>query len=229
MSNLQDNQIVDQDIRTRLERLEARSHDARFWRGATLTLLALLLSAPFVVAALGPVPHLFSNGDVISASEMNENFAHLQDAISSVEAKVPSGSCASNQIARFDGASWTCSDEAAPSSGDANIVVNGSAISLNSTIDVSTVAATTLDLNPSLQWNNSASNSAVEMTVFTHTATCDAGQRGRVRIIRQEDIGNSMDLGDSLCFCQEYIDRTPEPDAAPVYHWVCIYPQSDGN
>jgi hypothetical protein len=228
MSNQQENR-VDQELRARLERLEAQCGDARFWRGATLVLLALLLSAPFVVGALGPVPHTFSKGDVISASEMNENFSHLVDAISSVEAKVPSGTCSADQIARFDGTNWVCGDEKTASSGDTNIAVSGNAISLNSTIDVSTVVATNLDLRPSLTWNNSNANSAIEMTVFTHATTCDASARGRVRVIQHEDIGTSMDVGDALCFCQEYIDRTPEPDAAPVYRWACIYPQSDGN
>ncbi len=82
------------DMEARLVRLEARSNQARWWRAATLTVLALAISLPFAVDALGPVPHSFSSGAPVSASQMNANFAYLQNAITAVEGQVPSGTVA---------------------------------------------------------------------------------------------------------------------------------------
>lgn len=80
------------DFGARLAKLEAGRRDARWWRRAALLVLALGASVPFAAEALGPVPHMFSSGSVISASEINENFAYLQDAVTAVEGTVPSGS-----------------------------------------------------------------------------------------------------------------------------------------
>lgn len=93
MSNHRDNQANDQDIHSRLVRLEA-SRGGKWWRRATITLIALAVSVPFAADALGPVPNTFSAGGVISASEMNENFAHLVAGITANENQVPSGAVA---------------------------------------------------------------------------------------------------------------------------------------
>ncbi|MGE0788106.1 MAG: hypothetical protein AB7S26_20715 [Sandaracinaceae bacterium] len=79
------------DLEARLERMERNAASAAWWRRATLALLMLIAMAPFAAGALGPVPHTFTNGAVISASEMNANFTYLQNAITNVEGAVPSG------------------------------------------------------------------------------------------------------------------------------------------
>ncbi len=88
-------------LQRRLERLEARVAEGVFWRRAALATVALAVSLPFAVQALDPVPNAFTNGAVISASQMNANFTYLQDAITALEARVPAGT-----VAFFD--STTC-------------------------------------------------------------------------------------------------------------------------
>jgi len=85
---------TDGRISARLDELEARSRDARWWKRLSLALVVGAVSLPLVAGALGPVPHIFSSGEVISATEMNENFAHLQDGITAVEMALPTGTVA---------------------------------------------------------------------------------------------------------------------------------------
>jgi hypothetical protein len=79
---------VDQ-LERQLEALTAerkKSTRRRRWLlAATVSALAL---APLGTAALGPLPHVFSVGDPIMASEINANFDHLQGAIDELEEPV---------------------------------------------------------------------------------------------------------------------------------------------
>ncbi len=220
--------MTDDDLQKRLERLEARANSGRWWRRATLGFVIAAIGLPFAADALGPVPNSFSSGDVISASEMNENFSYLQNAITAVEGKVPSAACSSGQISRFNGTSWVCSGDNVLTTSDPDLTIAGGAISMSDNIVVDTIQTDWVDANVTLQWNNSVSNGTTEMSVFVNDASCNATTRGRIRVIRHEDIGNSTDLGDGLCFCQQYVDRTPATDVTS-YSWVCLYPQSDGD
>ena len=66
----------------------ARSGRSSRRRLLTSAMAALALGAPLAAAAVAPLPHLFSSGEVISARAMNENFEHLRAAI---DAAVPPG------------------------------------------------------------------------------------------------------------------------------------------
>ncbi len=102
-------------------------------------------------------------------------------------------------------------------------------LNASSIVTVNTISTMVVDMPPNLSWNNSVSNGTTEMTVFANAATCSSATRGRVRTIVQNNIGSSPnDSGDSLCFCQRYVDNTP-PTPVTTYRWVCLYPQSDGN
>jgi hypothetical protein len=91
MTKRDTDESFDEEIRSRLARLEAGRRDGKWWRRATVLLLGVLASVPFAVDALDPMPHTFESGDLISASEMNENFDYLRNAITDVEGGVPSG------------------------------------------------------------------------------------------------------------------------------------------
>jgi hypothetical protein len=237
MPDATENESMNDDIEARLERLERRAGEGRWWRRATLALLMVGVSVPFAVDALGPVPNFFASGEVISASAMNENFAYLQTAITNVESRALADTCAADEIFRFDGTSWVCSSEASLTGGPTpltggrmadNIVVTDGQVSLDPDPEVNTLTSRVVDLPPTIAWNNSNPNGVLEMTTFANEGTCNETVRGRIRIWQHNNIGHSMDQGDSLCFCQRYVDRTPEVHVT-TYRWNCFYQQSDGN
>lgn len=74
----------------RLGRAEARRRirAAKARTAAVRASACALLLLPALATAVEP-PHEFSNGDVISASEMNESFAALAAAVTALESEVP--------------------------------------------------------------------------------------------------------------------------------------------
>lgn len=79
-------------LERRLQELEQQGRRRSRWTRLALIATCIgALSMPFVAKSLGPVPHTFTAGGVVSASQMNENFAYLQNAITDVEGQVPSG------------------------------------------------------------------------------------------------------------------------------------------
>lgn len=112
----------------------------RLRRLARLALAGMLLGAlcvPLGAFGLGPVPHIFSAGDPIAADEMNENFAHLQDAITALEGTVaglamdvPSGGVMLFDLANCP-SGWSEVEEAR---GRALVGLTGSAGTLRGTV-----------------------------------------------------------------------------------------------
>src|SRR5690606_3935572 len=91
MSNQKDDN-ASEALERRLRQLEQTGRRRSRWTRLALIAVSIgALSVPFVAKSLGPVPHTFSAGDVVSASQMNENFTYLQNAITAVEGQVPSG------------------------------------------------------------------------------------------------------------------------------------------
>lgn len=79
-------------LERRLQELEQQGRRRSRWTRLALIATCIgALSMPFVAKSLGPVPHTFTAGGVVSASQMNENFAYLQNAITDVEGQVPAG------------------------------------------------------------------------------------------------------------------------------------------
>ncbi len=212
----------------RFELLEARAMGARWWRRIALTALVALVGVPFVANALDPVPNAFGGGDVASASDMNANFTYLQNAITQLEQRMPAA-CGDNQIARYDGATWVCGDDTDTNltTDDDNLLITGGTVATAADPSYDAVGAKAVDFAVTQQWNNSNSNGVTEMSVFADNS-CDETTRGRLRVWRHEDIGTSTDLADTLCLCQQYIDRTPATNETR-YRWFCLYPQTDGD
>ena len=75
-------------LQARIERLEAREHQ-RAKRTRRLIALGIVgaLATPFAVRALGAVPHVFSSGDPIVASEINDNFAHVVGGVGNLSVR----------------------------------------------------------------------------------------------------------------------------------------------
>ena len=75
-------------LQARIERLEAREQQ-RAKRTRRFIALGIVgaLATPFAVRALGAVPHVFSSGETIVASEINENFAHVVGGVTAVEVR----------------------------------------------------------------------------------------------------------------------------------------------
>ncbi len=109
------NDVSDNELHTRLAKVESRDRSARWWRRIALTLIVLAVSLPLAADALSPVPNLFGSGETISASKMNDNFGHLQDAITadegrvaSLEARAELPACANGEVAYRTASAWTC-------------------------------------------------------------------------------------------------------------------------
>lgn len=130
MDNQDDMESLDTDLKARLHRLERSHRGGRWWRRATLALVMALVLAPLAADALGPVPHTFSSGGVISASEMNANFAYLQNAITDVEGAVPTGAVMLFNLSTCP-AGWS---EVTDARGRALVGMNGSAGTLGGTL-----------------------------------------------------------------------------------------------
>lgn len=73
----------------------------------------LVLGGVIVVAQIDLTT--FRAGDLIRAEEVNANFAALRDAVEGLE-PLPAD-CAEGQIARFDGAAWSCAADAGSGGG----------------------------------------------------------------------------------------------------------------
>ena len=83
------------DLADRVRELEDKDRRRRLRSRLMVGLmLVAAISAPIGVSGLGPVPHTFSAGGVVSAGQMNANFAYLQDAITALEGQVPIGTVA---------------------------------------------------------------------------------------------------------------------------------------
>lgn len=115
MKDQTDNNNFDSNLDARLGKLEASTRAARWWRRTALGLIALAISFPLVANALNPVPNMFVSGEVVSASKMNDNFAHLQNAITAVETRLAAlesqpvlPSCDDGKVAYRTSGSWTC-------------------------------------------------------------------------------------------------------------------------
>jgi hypothetical protein len=211
----QDNQQRSaRELEARVARLETRTRGARWWKRGAIALMAGVVFAPLATKALGPVPHTFSTGDTISASQMNENFAHLQDGITAVEGQVPPTTCASGQVPSWDGSAWTCADDGMLTTSDPNLSISSGDLTLS---DPPTFGRVYLDGFG--RWNNSNLNGSVGMSFFE--AGCDASQRGRIQIWEHEDAGPGVDIVDSLCWCGEWTDRGVDP-AVTRYRWFCM-------
>jgi len=115
MNDQLDNEVSNAELKKRLDKVEARTRSSRGWRRVALALIVLAVSLPLAADALAPVPNLFGNGQVISASEMNTNFGHLQDAITAVENRLATlegqptlPTCVDGEVAYKTGGAWTC-------------------------------------------------------------------------------------------------------------------------
>ncbi|MDC3015832.1 collagen-like protein [Luminiphilus sp.] len=69
----------------------------------TKPLLAILLLLPLSALAQTQVPNVFEDGTPASAAEVNANF----DAL---EAALPPSNCTTDQIIKWNGSAWVCSD-----------------------------------------------------------------------------------------------------------------------
>ncbi len=130
MEKNREDDMIHVNLHPRLARLERRASQGRWWRAAALGAIVALVLAPFGAGALGPVPHTFSTGGTISASEMNENFAYLQNAITDVEGAVPSGAIMHFNLPTCP-AGWS---EVTAARGRAIVGLNGSAGTLAGTV-----------------------------------------------------------------------------------------------
>lgn len=77
-------------LEQRIERLEAQKRTATPAMVGLLfgvTLLAALIGTPWLAYGLGPVPHGLANGTPVDATDLNENFQHIVDAVTAVEAR----------------------------------------------------------------------------------------------------------------------------------------------
>ncbi|MFK7985495.1 MAG: hypothetical protein AB8I08_05650 [Sandaracinaceae bacterium] len=117
-------------VEMRLARLESRTRQGRGWKWAFVGLLFAFAGLPMAADALGPVPNTFTDGGVVSAAEMNENFAYLQNAITDVEATVPSGAVMYFNASTCP-AGWT---ELEAARGRTVVGMNGSAGTLAGTV-----------------------------------------------------------------------------------------------
>ena len=76
-------------LQARIERLEAREQQrAKRTRRFIAVGIVSAVAMPFAVRALGAVPHVFSSGETIVASEINENFAHVVGGVTAVETEL---------------------------------------------------------------------------------------------------------------------------------------------
>lgn len=80
---------MEDDVRIlseQVKRLESElANDRQRRRLRNRLLLAALVAVPMVTNALPAVPYVFSAGEVVSATKMNDNFAHLVDGVSLVQ------------------------------------------------------------------------------------------------------------------------------------------------
>jgi hypothetical protein len=120
--------MKDQDVMStanlllRVQRLEAAEASRKrrlrtLGRTAGIAALATIVALPGLATALDPVPNSFTEGDVVSAAQMNENFAHLVAGITSVEAAVsgPDVPCGMTEpieddIGGYAGGALLCAD-----------------------------------------------------------------------------------------------------------------------
>ena len=102
-------------------------------------LTAVLMLTSLTVRADTQVPHSFEDGEVISATEFNQNFDTLESAIDDIPAGAtgpqgpqgeqgpagpqgPAGAagvaagltCNTNQVIRWNGTEWACADDVWP-------------------------------------------------------------------------------------------------------------------
>ena len=78
------------DLLPRLRRLEAaeagrKRRSRAIGRALAIGVIATAVALPGVATALGDAPNVFADGDLLSAAEMNENFAHVVAAVTALE------------------------------------------------------------------------------------------------------------------------------------------------
>ena len=107
--------------------------ERRRWLAVLVGISTLGVFGPSVVRGLGPVPHTLSTGTVVSASQLNENFAYLQNGITANESQVPTG-----MVSFFDTSTCPTGWSEVPSArGRALVGVNGSAGTVGGTVGTS--------------------------------------------------------------------------------------------
>lgn len=111
------------DVLCRLRRLEAAEAARERRSGAIvrtlgITAIAAVVALPGIATALGDAPHVFADGDLLSAQEMNENFAHVVAGVTALEdaaAAGPDAPCGvtanvSGDVGGYEGGAGLCAD-----------------------------------------------------------------------------------------------------------------------